>query len=159
MDAKSVQEELQYFKHSCDLQIRFSDVDVLGHVNNTVYLSFYDTGKAYFFAAILGRRIEWKHVETVIVNVDCCFANPIFFGEEIEVRTRCVHVGEKSFKLQQVVLEKGSGVLKSASETVMVAFDAEHTRAVELPPIWREALTRSMLETQAKPDMTDASQN
>lgn len=37
---------LSEFRYQTDLQIRFSDVDVLGHVNNTIYLSFYDTGKA-----------------------------------------------------------------------------------------------------------------
>ena len=45
------------FKYHTDLQIRFSDVDVLGHVNNTVYLSYYDTGKAWFFSEIHERLI------------------------------------------------------------------------------------------------------
>ena len=30
------------FRHTLPLQIRFNDVDTLGHVNNTVYFSFYD---------------------------------------------------------------------------------------------------------------------
>ena len=49
---------LSEFRYQTDLQIRFSDVDVLGHVNNTIYLSFYDTGKAWFFSNILDRAIE-----------------------------------------------------------------------------------------------------
>lgn len=132
------------FGHRTDLQIRFSDVDVLGHVNNTVYLSYYDTGKAYFFASILGRRIEWKHVETVIVNVDCCFISPIFFGEEVEVLTRVESVGDKSFRLLQEIVTRPGGEVKSACETVMVAFDAESGKAVEMPPHWREALEKSL---------------
>lgn len=135
--------ELDKFTHSCNLQIRFSDVDVLGHVNNTVYMTFYDTGKAHFFSDILGRRIDWKHVECVIANVDCAFLAPIFFGEDIEVLTRCESIGEKSFRLLQVIREKGSGTLKSACETVMVAFDPATGKAMELPAEWREALERS----------------
>ena len=134
--------DINEFRHHCDLQIRFSDVDVLGHVNNTVYMTFYDTGKAHYFSDILGKRIDWKHVECVIANVDCAFLAPIFFGEDIEVLTRCEHIGDKSFRLLQAIREKRTGVLKSACETVMVAFDADSGKAMELPADWREALLR-----------------
>lgn len=134
--------DLSGFNHHTDLQIRFSDVDVLGHVNNTVYMAFYDTGKAHFFRDILGQPVDWRHVETVIANVDCAFIAPIYFGEEIEVLTRCQSISEKSFKLLQVIRSK-KGEVKSACETVMVAFDLKRAQAMELPEIWREALQRS----------------
>ena len=33
------------FRHTLPLQLRFNDIDLLGHVNNSVYFSFYDAGK------------------------------------------------------------------------------------------------------------------
>ena len=33
------------FHHTLPIQLRFNDVDKFGHVNNTVYFSFYDLGK------------------------------------------------------------------------------------------------------------------
>ena len=33
------------FRHTLPLQLRFNDIDLLGHVNNSVYFSFYDLGK------------------------------------------------------------------------------------------------------------------
>ena len=45
---------LDLFHHRTPLQLRFNDVDVLGHVNNTVYFSFYDTGKAIYFSDVRG---------------------------------------------------------------------------------------------------------
>lgn len=131
--------ELSGFRHRTPLQIRFSDVDVLGHVNNTVYLAFYDTGKAHFFTDLLGERINWRHVETVIANVDCAFIAPIFFGEEIEVMTRVKSISEKSFRLLQIIATR-DGKVKSACETVMVAFDADTNEALPLPERWRLAL-------------------
>lgn len=135
---------LSDFKHHVDLQIRFSDVDVLGHVNNTVYLSFYDTGKAWFFSKIHERIIEWKKVETVIANVDCCYISPIFFGEEVEVFTKCESISDRSFKLLQVIALKGTGEIKSACETVMVCFDPMAQCSMEMPEHWRKALEKSM---------------
>ena len=135
---------LSDFKYKTDLQIRFNDVDVLGHVNNTVYMALYDTGKAYFFSSIHEQIIEWKKVETVIANVDCCFISPIFFGEEIEVYTRCESIAEKSFKLLQVIALKGTREIKSACETVMVAFDPMSHTSMLVPDHWRKALEKSM---------------
>lgn len=142
---------LSEFKHETDLQIRFSDVDVLGHVNNTVYLSFYDTGKAWFFSKIHERLIEWQKVETVIANVDCCYISPIFFGEEVAVHTRCLSISEHSFKLQQVIALKGTGEIKSACETVMVCFDPLSQQSIPMPDHWRTALENSMKGSGSNP--------
>lgn len=135
---------LAEFSHKTPLQIRFSDVDVLGHVNNTVYLAFYDTGKAKFFSHILDRQIRWDKVETVIANVDCAFIAPIFFGEEVAVYTKVKSISDRSFKLLQVIGVPATGAVKSACETVMVCFDPERQEAMDMPSHWREALESSM---------------
>ena len=136
--------ELDAFDHSVDLQIRFNDIDILGHLNNTVYFSFYDTGKAYFFEHMLRGDIEWRKVETVIANVDCAYVAPIYFGDQIAVYTRCMHISEKSFRLQQVIVEKRTGELKSACETVMVSYDPEARQSVPLSDRYRTALEKTM---------------
>jgi len=141
--------DISGFRHHTDIQLRFSDVDVLGHVNNTVYMSFYDTGKAHFFTEILGHPVDWHHVETVIANIDCAFIAPIYFGEDVEVLTRCESISEKSFKLLQVIRTK-EGMVKSACETIMVAFDAKAARSMDIPTVWREALENSMKEREPK---------
>lgn len=132
------------FVDSVGLQIRFNDIDILGHLNNTVYLSFYDTGKAYFFEHIFDGDINWRKVETVIANIDVAYVSPIYFGDDIEVLTRCMAVHEKSFRLQQVIVDRKSGELKSCAETVMVSFNPETGKSMEIPARWREALESSM---------------
>lgn len=143
MDPKTLP-PLNEFYHAIDLQIRFNDIDILGHLNNTVYFSFFDTGKAYFFEKAIGGKIDWQHVETVIANIDCAYMAPIFFGESIEVRTRCKSISDKSFRLQQVIVEKNKGEIKAAAETVMVSFDPSTQKAIEMPAVWRKALEDSM---------------
>ena len=139
MDINSLP-NLEEFSHRVPLQIRFNDIDILGHLNNTVYFSFFDTGKAYFFKDILGDRMDFRRVETVIANVDCAYVAPIYFGEKIEVLTRCSGIHEKSFRLQQVIIETDTRQLKAAAETVMVSFDAEKQTSMPMPEHIREAL-------------------
>ena len=39
------EERKKEFHNVVALQIRFNDVDKFGHVNNTIYFQFYDSGK------------------------------------------------------------------------------------------------------------------
>lgn len=136
------------FTHKMPLQIRFNDVDVLGHVNNTVYMAFYDTGKASFMTEILGRKIDWTDVDTVVANIDCAFIAPIFYGEDIEVLTCCRSIHDKSFKLLQMIRESKTLQVKSVCETVMVSFDAHTQKAVPLSEEWRIKLTQQISKQQ-----------
>lgn len=139
---------ISLFTHKMPLQIRFNDVDVLGHVNNTVYMAFYDTGKASFMTEILGRKIDWTDVDTVVANIDCAFIAPIFYGEDIEVLTCCRSIHDKSFKLLQMIRESKTLQVKSVCETVMVSFDAHTQKAVPLSEEWRNKLTQQISKQQ-----------
>lgn len=132
--------DLSLFRHHTDLQLRFNDVDVLGHVNNTVYFSFYDTGKALYFTDVQGWAVDWRNVDRVIANVNCSYISPIHFGDQMEVLTRCVSIGTKSFRLQQVLREKQTGQIKSFCETVMVAIDPVTQRGVEVSREMRKVI-------------------
>lgn len=125
------------FRHRCPIQLRFNDIDILGHVNNTVYFSFYDTGKAHYFNAVREGDMNWQHVDTVIANVNCAYINSIIFGEDVEVLTRCESVSEKSFVLLQMLVDRNSGQVKSFCETVMVSFDPATHKSTPLPERWR----------------------
>ena len=43
------------FRHTMPVQIRFSDVDQFGHMNNSVYFSLYDLDKDYLY-----KRCIWQ---------------------------------------------------------------------------------------------------
>ena len=55
------------FKHSVPVQLRFNDADALGHVNNSVYFTFYDLGKTEYFKAVRGGEIP-KEVDIVVAT-------------------------------------------------------------------------------------------
>lgn len=132
---------IDLFHHSTPLQLRFSDVDVLGHVNNTVYFAFFDTGKAHYFTDVRGELVDWQHVDTVIANVNCAFISSIVFGEEVEVLTTCLYISDKSFKILQLIREVNTGEAKALCETVMVSIDPVTHEARSVPQELRTRLS------------------
>lgn len=128
------------FHHRIPLQIRFNDIDLLGHVNNTVYFSFYDTGKAHYMHSVRKGNIDFRKIETVIANVDCAFCKPIYFGQKIDVLTRLIELGEKHIRLQQMIVDHDTNDVHSLCETVMVYVDVKTLLPMGVPTEWRDAL-------------------
>ncbi len=85
------------FHCSLPVQLRFSDIDTLGHVNNSVYLSLFDLGKSDYFQRAAAERQDWNNVNVVIANININFLHETHFDEPLVVKTQVDHVGNKSF--------------------------------------------------------------
>jgi acyl-CoA thioester hydrolase len=59
-------------------------------------------------------------------------------GDEIEIGVRPANVGTKSFELEYEV--RSGDAVAAEAKTVLVSFDYESGRSIELPESWREAL-------------------
>lgn len=67
------------FRHRVPLQLRFNDIDMLGHLNNSVYVSFMDLGKAAYFKTVMPTDIDWKRINVVVANINCDFFCSVLF--------------------------------------------------------------------------------
>lgn len=128
------------FKHSTDIQIRFNDIDMLGHLNNTMYFSYFDIGKADYFNAIRRTDNHWGHLDIVIVNVNCDFMSQVRYTERIAVKTRVSYIRNKSFEVLQEMVDKDSNEIKAVCRTVMVGFDPATGKSAPLSHEWKKAI-------------------
>lgn len=111
------------FNHSLPAQLRFNDIDALGHVNNNVYLQFFDLGKYDYFKQVMGEDFDIKVLAVVVVNINCDFMAPAFLDEPLEVRTATAAIGDKSVTLVQQIVNADTGQIKCQGTTVMASFD------------------------------------
>ena len=127
------------FHHRLPVQMRFNDIDMLGHLNNSVYFTFFDLAKTRYFMEVLHGKVDWGKIGVAIVNVNCDFCAQTFFDDKIEVRTACVAIGEKSLTLEQVVCSD-KGEIKAHCRTIMAAFNAETGTSAPIQQYWRDSL-------------------
>lgn len=128
------------FRHSLRIQTRFSDADILGHINNNTYLQYLDLGKARFFEAALGPLFDFRSITVVIANINVDFHEQAFLTEPLDVWTRIISIGEKSLTLEQRVADADNGGIKCRATTVMVSIDTATGHATPLRPEWIRAL-------------------
>lgn len=131
-------EELQ-FHHSLPIQLRFNDVDKYGHVNNTVYFSFYDLGKSEYLKTIRP-ELDEEQEGVVIVHIETDFLAQIKASEPIAVETATTAIGTKSFDLVQRAVNTATGEVKCICRSVLVAFDVKLGQSKPLDEAWIEAI-------------------
>lgn len=128
------------FKHSMPAQIRFSDVDQFGHVNNSVYFSLYDLAKTTYIKEVLSGRMKWNEVGIVVANISANFMSPIFFMDNVNIETATIELGNKSFTLLQRAVDPNSGVVKCECRTVMVVYDLKSQTPMSMPEDYKQAI-------------------
>lgn len=127
------------FHHQMPAQLRFSDVDRFGHVNNSVYFSLFDMCKTRYFFDVAGKDF-FDRISTVVVHVDANFISPVFFPDEIVIQTSIRKLGHTSFTIFQRAINKRTGDVKCECETVMVMVDNEIKKSVDIPAEFRSAV-------------------
>ena len=113
--------------------VRFRDVDAMGHVNNAVFLTYLEEARIAF---LLPLGAEVTHM--ILARVEIDFRAPLRMGDEIEIGVRPSDLGTKSFELEYEV--RAGDRVAAEAKTVIVSFDYESGRSIELPDSWREAL-------------------
>ena len=134
------EERINEFRNVVPLQIRFNDVDKFGHVNNTVYFQFYDTAKTDYIASVC-KGVDWERLAIVVVKIDAEFVAQIKANDHIAGRTRVVKIGNKSFHLEQDVIDVDTQEVKSRCFSIMVLYDLEHQQTIPIPDEWRQAIS------------------
>ena len=130
------------FHHCLDLQQRFNDIDMFGHVNNAVYMQMFDLGKVHYFNAVMGGEIDWHKATVVVVNINATFFSPAYFGEPLAVLTAVSRISTHSFILEQRIVNPDNGDVKCTARTVMAGFDPSTATGIEIPANWVEALNK-----------------
>ena len=119
-------------------QVRFRDLDPMGHVNNAVFLTYIEQARVAFFAAV-GAATELEDMSLIIARVEIDFKAPVRLGQELEIAVRASRFGTKSFDFDYVLRVDGEVVAEAKS--VQVAYDYNRREAIPLPAEWRERLT------------------
>lgn len=133
------QEIRNRYRHILPIQIRFNDVDKFGHVNNTVYFEFYDTAKTDYIATVC-KDVDWEHVAIMVVKIEAEFLSQIRAGDHIAARTCVNKIGNKSFHLEQDIIDVDTQEVKCRCLSVMVFYDLVRHQSMPLPEAWRKAI-------------------
>ena len=127
------------FKSKKNIQIRMTDLDPFGHVNNGVIYSYYDIGRLHYLSQI-EENIQWESMDKVVVRTECDFMDSILFTDAISVETKVIEIGNKSIKMMQRIVDNNTGKVKSTCFSVMSGYDKENNTSKEISADFKEKI-------------------
>ncbi len=121
------------------LQVRYRDLDTLGHVNNAVYLSYLELARVHYITRRVG-PIEPTAYSFVIARVEVDFLAPLHLDDAPAVGLKPLRVGRSSFTFGYCLVETRAARAVARAQSVQVYLDPRDGQPAPLPATWRQAL-------------------
>lgn len=138
------------YRFFVEIPTRWADQDSLGHVNNAIYYTYFDTLVATFLhdsGALDARRGE---VVAVVVETLCRHHAPAFFPDRLSAGLRISHIGTTSVRYEIGIFRPGEETACAAGHFVHVHVDAATQRQTRpIPPGLREKLLPLLVPQEA----------
>lgn len=137
----NLEELKKQFRFKMKLDIRWSDMDEMRHVNNAVYLTYFEQARVYYFHEAC--QWNWKEIGAILANAHVDYLRPVVFPNDTYVYVRTSRLGNKSFEVSYIITSVVKGVeeLTTTGSTTMVMFDYKTNSSVPMPDHLRERLS------------------
>ena len=123
------------------IQVRWNDMDALGHVNNTVYFSYFEAARVRFYESLdLVPARGGKNMGFNLVATSCNFRREIRYPEDVVIASRIVKIGRSSFHFEHGLLAGEHDTPAADATSVVVWCDFDARKSVELPAGLRAVL-------------------
>jgi acyl-CoA thioester hydrolase len=115
------------------IDVRFSDLDAMGHVNNAVFVSYLEHARFKWWAVMLAGR-DFLEEGFLIARVEMDYRKPIVLRDEVRVDVRVTQIGNSSFALGYKVIRTPDEVVLAEAHTVQVTMDFQTQRPRPIRP-------------------------
>jgi len=125
------------FNFSMPIQPRYADFDMLGHLNNATYLTYFELARLNYF-----KEIGWqvKDVSNVVAHFNIDFLLPILPNTDVICAVKTTSLGNKSFKMEYELASANKEFLYSIGHSVQVCFDKKTATPINIPQNIRQLI-------------------
>lgn len=140
MSTRPQPEPRERYRQFADLQTRWMDNDVYGHVNNVVYYSWFDTAVNRYLIESGALDIHAGEVIGLVIETHCNYFASLAFPQTVEAGLRVAHVGRTSVRYEVGLFAKNEATSAAGGHFVHVYVDRATRKPVDLPAPLRAAL-------------------
>ena len=143
---------MSQIRFSTQIEVRFRDLDALGHVNNAVYLTYFEIARLHYWKQLFGSE-AFKRYGFVVVRAECNYRSPAYAGELLQVFAKVAALKRSSFVFEYEILEATTGRMVADGSTVQACFDAKEERSTPIPDDLRHSILEfEGIESQSASD-------
>ena len=123
------------------IEVRFKDIDAMGHVNNAVYFTYFENARIAYWKAV-GLNRPKGEVAYVLARAECDFKSPATMDDALVCHTRVGSFGRTSFTFEFLLRDEAGGRVVAQGKTVQVIYDYAARAAQPLDEDLKRAIRR-----------------
>jgi len=114
------------------VEVRFRDMDSMGHVNNAVFFTYFENARIAYWRAVPAVRTR-RALDYILARAECDFRSPVTLEDELTCHIRVGSFGRSSFTFEYLLREERTGRLVAEGRTVQAMYDyaARTTRPID----------------------------
>ena len=116
-----------------EIDVRYRDCDPLGHVNNAVYLTYFEVGRVEFWREVMGtagaKADDWPFI---LAEATVTFRSPARFTERLRLTIGVESIGTKSWVFRYRIAGP-DGREVATGRSVQVAYDYATAKTMPVP--------------------------
>ena len=127
---------MEGFRLAVPLRPRFRDTDAMGHLNNAVYVTYFEMARTAYWLALTGDR-DYQKVPFILAHTTIDFRSPAYVHETLEIGIRVSKIGTKSFECEYRIEEQATRRLVCDGRSVLVIYDYAKLASMPMPDALR----------------------
>jgi len=125
-------------------EVRYGDLDPQGHVNNAVYLTYFEQARIHYLIqlGLFSKDQSFMEVGVIIADIHIIYHSTTHYGDPVKVGVRTTKIGNKSFTTEQCLMHNETGRVMAGATVVLVTFDYEGLKPIPVPDEWRQKISQ-----------------
>jgi len=135
--------ELDEFPVTLRVPVAWGDMDAFGHVNNTVYLRWFESARiAYFERIRFGGSSSgtMPAVGPILARTQAVYKLPLTYPDTVDVGTRVTQVEKDRFTMLYRVVSERHATVACEGDARIISYDYRAGAKTALPDEVREAI-------------------
>lgn len=141
MTNQIMDEFFKKFPHYYDMQVAWGDMDVMGHVNNARYLTYFESARVDYFRSLGYHTLDHQTAAgPILAYIACQYIRPVRFPDTLVVGTISREIGNSSIKIHHSIFSNEQKNIVATCESVVVIFDYRTGKKVRVPEAMRSRI-------------------
>src|SRR5262245_36304797 len=116
------------------IPVQWGDQDAFLHVNNTVYLRWFESARiAYFDAIGLRELLATDGIGGILASITCHYRIPLTYPETVRAGARVTRIGRTSMTMNHCLVADSSRRVAADATSTIVVFDYAAQRPHPVP--------------------------
>ena len=128
-------------KFNINIDVRFRDIDSMGHVNNAVFFTYFEEGRKAFLHTLFN-IMHPEDYNFILAHISCDFLRPVKLDDSIMLQLWVGEIGEKRFNLRySLVNSTDESIIYAKGQSVQVFFDYKKNKTAPISKYFMEKIS------------------